>query len=94
MSWEVTGDSGCSFANSNQGWSRRRLQMGLQGKAENIAGADFFVFGHTPIKAPFRLENQVYLDTGAVYGNRLSLFSIKDLEKLEPHKKAPKNLFL
>ena len=39
------------------------------------AGCDFgkrVVFGHTPFKEPFITKNKIGIDTGAVYGNKLT----------------------
>ncbi|WP_058912893.1 metallophosphoesterase [Entomohabitans teleogrylli] len=57
-------------------WSRARLMRNLQGKGEKIHGADHFWFGHTPLKRPLQFYNQHYIDTGAVFGNTLTLIQI------------------
>jgi len=36
------------------------------------------VFGHTPLYAPMVLENKIGIDTGAVYGNRLTCLEIPE----------------
>ena len=58
-------------------WSRKRITRALEGRGSRIAGADLFIFGHTPLKRPLKFLNQLYLDTGAVFGGRLSLLRIK-----------------
>lgn len=58
-------------------WSRERLQRNIQGKGEPIEGADAFYFGHTPLKTPLRFFNQHYIDTGAVFGNTLTLVAVQ-----------------
>jgi serine/threonine protein phosphatase 1 len=37
------------------------------------------IFGHTPFREPLVLENKIGLDTGAVYGNRLTCLELPDL---------------
>ncbi|PWW07660.1 metallophosphoesterase [Mangrovibacter plantisponsor] len=58
-------------------WSRERLQRNIQGKGEPIEGADAFYFGHTPLKTPLHFFNQHYIDTGAVFGNTLTLVAVQ-----------------
>jgi len=54
-------------------WSRQRLEaMGA-----GIRGADAFYFGHTPLKQPLTIANLHYIDTGAVFGNHLTMVQIK-----------------
>lgn len=38
------------------------------------------VFGHTPFSRPLVLPNKIGIDTGAVYGNKLTCLIIPDLE--------------
>lgn len=63
-------------------WSRDRVSRALEGEGERIGGADLFLFGHTPLKRPLKFLNQLYLDTGAVFGGRLTLLRIKRPEPL------------
>lgn len=58
-------------------WSRERIGNGMAGVGGAIAGADAFIFGHTPLSAPLTLWNQHYIDTGAVFGNRLTVMKIQ-----------------
>lgn len=58
-------------------WSRTRIQHNIQGKGTWISGADAFYFGHTPIQAPLHFHNQHYIDTGAVFGNTLTLVAVQ-----------------
>lgn len=37
------------------------------------------IFGHTPFHEPLVLKNKIGLDTGAVYGNRLTCLELPDL---------------
>lgn len=55
-------------------WNRERLESGDESKIE---GADMFVFGHTPQDEITKLGNRLYIDTGAVFGNKLSVVSLK-----------------
>ncbi|MFS1582925.1 MAG: metallophosphoesterase [Candidatus Arsenophonus phytopathogenicus] len=57
------------------GWSRERVS---QKESREIKGADLFIFGHTPmIKGVCHRSNQLYIDTGAVFGQGLTLKKIK-----------------
>ncbi|WP_024555755.1 metallophosphoesterase [Franconibacter pulveris 1160] len=58
-------------------WSRDRLNRHMRGQGGSIAGADAFYFGHTPLKTPLDFANQHYIDTGAVFGNRLTLVQVQ-----------------
>lgn len=58
-------------------WSRERISQLQQGKGADIAGADAFWFGHTPLDAPVHAYNQHYIDTGAVFGNSLTLVQVQ-----------------
>jgi serine/threonine protein phosphatase 1 len=37
------------------------------------------IFGHTPFKEPLVMENKIGLDTGAVYGNRLTCLELPEM---------------
>lgn len=54
-------------------WNRERLHNSMKGKGDFIEGAQGFWFGHTPLNAPYDAWNQHYIDTGAVFGNELTL---------------------
>lgn len=44
--------------------------------------ADFgkrVIFGHTPFQDPLIMENKIGIDTGAVYGNKLTCVELKEL---------------
>ena len=58
-------------------WGRDRIYRLQRGQGEEIAGADDFYFGHTPLDHPLTRWNQHYIDTGAVFGNRLTLIKIQ-----------------
>ena len=38
------------------------------------------IFGHTPFKEPLRMQNKIGLDTGAVYGNRLTCLQLPEMK--------------
>lgn len=58
-------------------WGRDRIHRLQYGRGETISGADAFYFGHTPLDQPLSGWNQHYIDTGAVFGNRLTLVKIQ-----------------
>jgi serine/threonine protein phosphatase 1 len=38
------------------------------------------IFGHTPLKQPLVEDNKIGIDTGAVYGNKLTCVQLPDLQ--------------
>ena len=59
-------------------WSRERIQRILNGdEPTEIKGVHLALFGHTKLSKPLQSSNQVYIDTGACYGNELTLVKIK-----------------
>lgn len=58
-------------------WSRERLNRHLEGRGGAITGADEFWFGHTPLQEARTFFNQHYIDTGAVFGNKLTLVQLQ-----------------
>ncbi|CNJ16891.1 serine/threonine protein phosphatase [Yersinia aldovae] len=58
-------------------WNRKRLNAAMKGEFYEIAGADKFIFGHTPLVKPSLFKNQLYIDSGAVFGNVLTLIQIQ-----------------
>lgn len=58
-------------------WSRDRLGRHQRGSSAHIDGASDFYFGHTPLEQPLNVANQHYIDTGAVFGNRLTLVKLQ-----------------
>ncbi|MEQ9720421.1 metallophosphoesterase [Yersinia alsatica] len=58
-------------------WNRKRLNAAMKGESNEITGADKFIFGHTPLVKPSLFKNQLYIDTGAVFGNTLTLIQIQ-----------------
>ncbi|HDL6968798.1 TPA: metallophosphoesterase [Yersinia enterocolitica] len=58
-------------------WNRERVRYALGGKGEEIAGAKQFIFGHTPMSKAGQFKNQLYIDTGAVFGRHLTMIKIQ-----------------
>lgn len=58
-------------------WNRRRLMQSRAGLSRRILGADRFIFGHTPLQKACVFANQIYIDTGAVYGGPLTLLRLR-----------------
>ncbi|WP_256384401.1 metallophosphoesterase [Photobacterium toruni] len=56
-------------------WSRERYYDYQRGVSRVIKGADLFIFGHTPVRRVTRVQNQAYIDTGAVFGKELTVIS-------------------
>jgi len=44
-----------------------------------VNGIDYVVVGHTPVEDVTVLENIVYIDTGAVYNNSLTILSVDEV---------------
>ncbi|HDQ4772306.1 TPA: serine/threonine-protein phosphatase, partial [Yersinia enterocolitica] len=49
-------------------WNRERVSYSMDGEGEEISGAKQFIFGHTPMRKASQFKNQLYIDTGAVFG--------------------------
>lgn len=58
-------------------WNRRRLMQAQAGTYLRIEGADRFIFGHTPLEKISVYANQIYIDTGAVFGGALTLIRLR-----------------
>ncbi|MEW5562159.1 protein-serine/threonine phosphatase [Enterobacter asburiae] len=58
-------------------WDRQRLSDHLAGQHHPIDGADHFWFGHTPLRHRYDVLNQHYIDTGAVFGGKLTLVQLQ-----------------
>lgn len=56
-------------------WGRTRIR---QRNAIPAKGIDYVFLGHTPVEKIVQLGNVHYIDTGAVFGGKLSLLNIKD----------------
>jgi serine/threonine protein phosphatase 1 len=54
-------------------WSRERITAG---NASKIDGVDRVFVGHTPLRQARQLGNVHYIDTGAVFGNALTIIQI------------------
>lgn len=58
-------------------WSRKRFGAIGDGMGSTIKGADAFYFGHTPIQRKWSPFNLNYIDTGAVFGNQLTIVQVQ-----------------
>ncbi|EHK8991105.1 metallophosphoesterase [Escherichia coli] len=58
-------------------WSRQRIIKAKNGEPAGIAGADQFIFGHSPVKTPLAVENLLYIDTGAIWSKTLTILCIQ-----------------
>nr|DAI70233.1 MAG TPA: serine/threonine protein phosphatase 1 [Bacteriophage sp.] len=58
-------------------WSRDRFGAIGEDIGDRIKGADAFYFGHTPIKRKWSPFNLNYIDTGAVFGNLLTIVQVQ-----------------
>lgn len=56
-------------------WGRSIIKN--PGQYQGVVGIDRVCVGHTPVTQPIMLANVIYLDTGVVYGDRLSLLCIQ-----------------
>ena len=54
-------------------WSRDKI--GQQDRS-SVEGITSIIVGHTPVLLPLRLGNVQYIDTGAVFGNRLTIMEL------------------
>lgn len=58
-------------------WNRERISDSQDGFISEIAGADLFIFGHTPARQSLKYANQMYIDTGAVFCGNLTLVQVQ-----------------
>ncbi|CNL09534.1 serine/threonine protein phosphatase [Yersinia frederiksenii] len=58
-------------------WNRERVSYAMDGEGEEITGAKQFIFGHTPMNKASQFKNQLYIDTGAVFGRHLTMIKIQ-----------------
>lgn len=58
-------------------WNRKRINTAMRGESNDISGADKFIFDYTPLIKSSLFRNQLYIDTGAVFGNTLTLIQIQ-----------------
>lgn len=57
-------------------WSRERITSKNEAEVENVSAV---IVGHTPVRQCLAFGNVVYLDTGAVFGHKLSLLEIETM---------------
>ena len=74
---KVTYEYGVSIDTEKAIWDRSRFEMLVDGHTMNIPGADEFYFGHTPIQRHAKAANLNYIDTGAVFGNLLTIVQVQ-----------------
>lgn len=58
-------------------WDRARFNALADGQPAGIEGAHAFYFGHTPIQRAAKAGNLNYIDTGAVFGNLLTIVQVQ-----------------
>lgn len=58
-------------------WNRDRIAESSRGHPAVISGAQRFYFGHTPVEEVRHYANQYYIDTGAVFGGKLTMLQIQ-----------------
>ena len=66
-------------------WSRDRIQSEDRTTIPDVLAV---IVGHTPLRKPAILGNVYYIDTGAVFGNHLTLIDLETLQTVPPM--APK----
>lgn len=69
-----------STANLVQGLVKKDISKKQTFAVKRVANIDAIVFGHTPMKqGPVFSRNMAWIDTGAVYGHRITLLEDKDI---------------
>lgn len=58
-------------------WSRDRINNHSE---VVVKGADLFIHGHTPLKEVAKYGNRLYIDTGAVFGGKLTIIQVNENE--------------
>jgi len=80
-SWDSLAESiqqGDKYSVMDSLWSRTRITKSIDSTIKDI---DHVFLGHTPIQDIVTLGNTTYLDTGAVFGMKLSIICINDFMK-------------
>jgi protein phosphatase len=57
--------------------------------AKEYKGKALIVYGHTPIKEPRELNNTINIDTGAVFGGKLTAFSYPERKYTQVQSSMP-----
>lgn len=57
-------------------WGRSRISAKYPYKYQEIVGIDKVYLGHTVVDIPVQLNNCVYIDTGMVFGRKLTILEI------------------
>ncbi|RMD87345.1 MAG: hypothetical protein D6807_08065 [Alphaproteobacteria bacterium] len=80
LDWdEVESAIGISPDRHRMLWGREILAHALERK---VAHATLTLHGHTPLPAPRRLGNALFIDTGLVYGGPVPLFTLDELREV------------
>ena len=58
--------------------------------AKDYTGKPFIVFGHTPVREPVLLNNTINIDTGCVFGGKLTALRYPEMETVSV---APEKLY-
>lgn len=59
-------------------WDRNRVRV-ISGVIGDIKGIDVVVVGHNVVSKPKMVDNVLHIDTGAVFGNELTVLSIDEV---------------
>lgn len=74
--WDLIADAGANPELRHRiVWGRQVLEAGQPVNTRNV---DLTIHGHTPIEAPARLGNALFIDTGCCYDGRLTLLQAED----------------
>ena len=57
--------------------------------AKHYRGGPFIVYGHTPVMKPRKMNNTINIDTGCVFGNKLTAFSMPEEKTTSIPSKQP-----
>jgi len=57
-------------------WSRNRVSKHYE---HPVKGVEHVFLGHTPVNSVTTIGNCIYLDTGCVFGKRLTMIEVGDL---------------
>lgn len=57
--------------------------------AQQYNGAQWIVYGHTPVKAPRTVNKTINIDTGCVFGNQLTAFRLPEEQTVSVSSKQP-----
>jgi len=75
---DVTSGQWGEFNEQRDVWSRERIERPFGKSSGPVSGIDTVYVGHTILNAIARLENVVYLDTGAFHTGKLQIVKISE----------------